>query len=367
LIRNPLYLSAALGALALVSGCAEDAITPPPANTENTIGIDEDVVLSASGVLPPSADNGTQFTFDLSGVALVTSGKANDLQVLYTTQNTCDTDVNIYNVGSQQWDPVGIAPTGPVFCLFVVTNWERIISERGYALNNYVDGSNELLIESGPTPSVRAVELNSRYRAIPFLPEGISASGIEVIGNVLWLPGDQEFNRYTTGGVAQSAVSAGSNAWTGVAFDGQNLWTISGGNIYSYSPQGDFQCSFLVLGTEPTALTYADGRLWLARDGKLERVNPVTSCLNNSADIESSIPSTVPDVTGLASDDENFYVASLTTLVVVNMAGAVVDTYPFPVESVNGVAYVNGGLWLVHHGPKGARVTAQFASRFLLP
>ena len=131
--------------------------------------------------------------------------------------------------------------------------------------------------------------------------------------------------------------------------------------------QGALQCSFNTPGNAPTAMTWLDGRLWLAYGGNLVKTNPVTSCLDNTVAVEGSVPSPIPDPVGLATDGVNFYIASPSQVVVMTIAGAVLDTYTFQVESVEGIAYDNGGLWVVHRGPKGARSSGQFLSRFLLP
>jgi hypothetical protein len=364
--KNLRVLCSIFAAVLVANGCSKDPVSPPSTpGAENTIGIDEDVIVSATGALAPAGSNANQHTFDLSGVSIVTSGAVDDFQVLYTTTTACDTDVNFFNVKTQQWDAVGINPGGS--CFNVITDWERVISERDYNAANYISGSDELLIQSGVSPRIRVLELNPRFRAIPFLPDGVSARGIEIVGNVLWLAGRETLHRYTTSGTVQSDVPAGTRFWEGLAFDGQNFWVTNDGTVFSYSPQGALQCSFDTPGTAPTAMTYLDGRLWLAEGGELQKVNPVTSCLNNAVDIESSIQSTVNDVVGLATDGANFYIASSTNLVVMTISGAVLDTYPFQVENVSGIAYSDGGIWVVHRGPKGARSTGQFASRFLLP
>jgi hypothetical protein len=347
-------------------GCSKDPVAPPTApGPENTIGIQEDVVVAASGALAPSATNAGQHTFDLGGVTIVSSGEVNDFQVLYTTSTACDADLEFFNVRTQEWDPVAIDPGGT--CFTVVTDWERILSERKYRASDYLSAADQLIIRSGVTPSLRAFRTNPSYRAIPLVPEGARARGIEIVGNVLWLAGRDKFHRYTTSGTPQTDVAAGTRRWEGLAWDGENFWVTNDGEVFSYSPQGALQCSFSTPGNAPTAITWRDGRLWLAIEDDLVRANPATSCLNNSVDIEATVPSPVSNPVGLATDGANFYVASPTQVAVMTIAGAVLDTYTFKVETVAGITYANGGLWVIHQGPKGAGSRGQFLSRFLLP
>jgi hypothetical protein len=347
------------------TGCSKDPVSPPPAPAaENTIGIEEDVVLGATGVLPASATNGTQHTFDLNGVTLVTSGAVDDFQVLYTTTSSCDVTVELFNVRSQQWDAISIANIG--ICNSVFTDWERLLAERDFNARDYLSNSNQLIVRAGPKPSLRALEINPRFRSIPLTPEGASARGIEIVGNVLWLTNSSKFHKYTTSGTPLADVPGG-NAWQGLAWDGENFWSTNDGEVYSISPQGTQQCEFNTPGNAPSAMTWLDGRLWLASGGNLVKTNPVTSCINGVFDSEASVPSPIPDPVGLATDGTHFYVASSSQVVVMTLAGAVLNTYNFQVEAVSGIAYSNGGLWVVHQGPKGARSRGQFLSRFLLP
>jgi hypothetical protein len=349
----------------LATGCSKDPVSPPAAPApENTIGIEDDVILAATGELSPSATNGTQHTFDLSGVTLVTSGDANDFQVLYTTNSSCDINVDLLNNRTGQWDAVSIAQIG--ICLSVFTDWERLASERDLKAKDYLNGSNQLIVRAGPKPTLRVLQINPLFKSIPLAPEGALARGIEIVGNVLWLTDSGKFHKYTTSGTPLADVPGG-NIWQGLAWDGENFWSTNDGEVYSISPQGAQQCEFNTPGNAPSAMTWLDGRLWLASGGNLVKANPVTSCLNTTIFSEGTVPSPIPDPVGLATDGTHFYVASSSQLIVMTIAGAVLDTYNFQVEAVSGIAYSNGGLWVVHQGPKGARSRGQFLSRFLLP
>jgi hypothetical protein len=272
--------------------------------------------------------------------------------------------VDFYNTRTSQWDPVSVASIG--ICLSVFTDWERLISERNLTARNYLNGSNQLIVRAGPKPGLRVFQVNPRFRSISLAPDGASARGIEIVGNMLWLVGSNKFFRYTTAGSPQAEVAA-QNAWEALAWDGETFWTSNDGTVYSYSPQGAQQCSFGTPGNSPSAMTWLDGRLWLAMGGNLVKTNPVTSCLNGSVVTEGTVASPIPDPVGLATDGAHFYIASPSQVAVMTISGAVLDTYNFQVESVSGIAYAGGGLWVVHQGPKGARSRGQFLSRFLLP
>jgi len=375
---NAMRRYAILSAVTLLAlaGCSKDPVTPGGGGQSTPVlGIDELILITASGWEVPDFTTGAQHTFDLSSVALVQDGEYGDFEVRYTTFSSCDVDVDVFNfnVLHNDWDRIGFAPEGTPICLAVQTGWSRTLSEQALQAEDHVNDDLELVIRASVTPSVRALKLNPNYDPIALNPLAIGASGIDIVGSTIWLAGDA-LHRVTTGGAKQPDVPTPLTFNSGLAYDGELFWTVdrSGspwGRFYGFTPTGDEGCTFAGSDDWETndAMVYARGLLWAFRPGHSHILGIDLEASCNADFITEDQVIAMPfggTVTALAYDGTNFWVAVDGVVRKVSPAGMELEDHPFTVQEIVDMVYTNGSLWILHTGPLGVATGGQFLTRF---
>jgi len=357
------------------AACSKDPVTPPgDEQPVSSLGIGEPLLINASDRQNPALSNNNQHTFDLSSLALVQSGEFGDFEMRYSTSNSCDEDVDVFNFATNDWDIITERPDNPV-CSPVGTNWSRTLSEQALVADEFLNDSYEMVIRTFRTPTVRALKLNPNYNPIALNPFDIFASGIHVEGSTIWLAG-ANLHRVTTSGSQQPDITTSLAYHSGLAFDDQLYWTVDRsvtpwGRFYGFTPQGVESCSFAGSDDWETndGMCYARELLWACRSGhyQLTGIDLATSCTDDFIKESEIIQFPFQEVgTALTYDGTNFYVLAGENIEKISPAGLALESYPLTVEDIVDMVYVNGSLWILHTGPKGVITGGQFLTKFEL-
>jgi len=316
-------------------------------------------------------------------LALVRNGEFNEFDIGYTTLMTsCDTNMDVLNYNTLQWDRFShfrLPLTG--ICGALGATHTHILAEQTLSASDYLDANNRMKIRpvSAGTPgmTIRALRINPKYKAMSLAAfYGVIARGLHYDGSVFWM-GEFKLNKLSAAGEILEAIETPVYAHSGLAWDGEKFWTVGVGNlggevkIQAFDKAGALSCAITVAQTMKGGLTYSQDKLWVGAlngsDPVILVVDPPSSCLAGTAQIDETIPLAVTEINAMATDGTHIFVATDDELIKFTTYGVAVDTYDLPVEKVQGLSWHSGGMWMIHGGPLHVRTDGFFISRFQLP
>lgn len=334
--------------------------------------IDEPIIVAAS-----DPQNSVQFVnnvyvYDFSRVALVTSHNYNDFEIAYGTPSYCDEDVYVYNYRTASWAQIGFVPVG-YGCAQSPTTQTHMFSAMKLAAGDYMNESYQMrVITKMAAPTIRALQLNPGYRAIPLshFPQ-ISFEEITSDGQSLWLCSRWPATIYSlslTGEILKSFLTPTDFPF-GLAFDGQFLWLADGTNrIFKLTQDGAIAGQFEVPTDYPGGLAWDGSHLWLAEyEGPRQRtysIDAIRSCLSGTAVLVDSMNTPGGGSPGLAWSGSDLLAATAKdSLYLFTRNGVVLHAYALPVVEVTDLTWDGQAIWIVNRGPNGSRARDPMITR----
>jgi hypothetical protein len=361
----------------MVFACSKDPVAPAGGdNPAPSLGINELILITASAPQAPDFSTGNRHTFELGSLSMVQNDEFGDFEISYTTTTSCDVDLDVYDFVLNGFEMLARAP-GPGICSPVFTDQSHTLSEQALEAGDFLNDDDQMVVQVSRTPSVRALKLNPKYDPIALNPLDISATGIHVLGSMIWLAGEN-LHRVTTSGVKQADVTTTLDGHGGLAYDGELFWSVNfagnpDGVFYGFTPQGDLACSFVGHNDFVTnyGMVYARDLLWVCNGsgGAIGAIDTDSACVYgqfpypDDTEIRFPFPGAA---TAITYDGTNFYLAVDDNIKKMSPAGLELDSYPLTVERVIDMAYVAGSLWILHTGPRGVNTGGQFLTKFKL-
>ena len=358
-------------------GCSKDPLQPAPVPTP-PFSIEDQIVLEASplpGVAASSAV-GNESTFEMGVLALVQSGEFNEFDIGYKTTTTCDRNIDVLNHGTLQWDRFALTPPVGTFCLLLFTNFTHILAEQKLSASDYVDTNKRLKLRNALAgTTIRALRINPRYEATSLAEiPGAYARGLYYDGSACWVGAFSMYEMSTAGEILET-IDTPVYAHSGLTWDGEKFWTVgSDGGVWkirAFTDAGALSCSIDVVQTMEGGLAFAQDKLWVGAlngsDPVILVVDPLSSCLDGTAQIDRTVTLAVTEINAMASDGTFLYIATDDELIKFTTNGVAAATYDLPVDNVQGMSWHSGGMWMIHRGPLHVRTDGFFISRFHLP
>jgi hypothetical protein len=358
-------------------GCSKDPLEPDPTPAP-PFSIDDEIVLDASPLPGVSASSvvGDESTFDMGALLLVQNGEFNEFDIGYQSPTSCDLDIDILNHDLLQWDRFANRPPAGTMCVGIFSNKTHILAEQKLSAGDYVDTNDRLKLKNAPAgTTVRALRINPRYKALPLaVTDAAYPRGIYYDGSAFWL-GDFYMFKMSAAGQILEQINTPVYFHFGLTWDGEKFWTAwsdaSQWKICAFDKTGALSCSFNVTQTVDDGLVFAQDKLWVGYDGGTDPVilviDPSSSCLAGTAQIDNTITLAISEINAMASDGTFIYVASDDEVIKFTTGGVAAGTYTLPVDGVQAMSWHSGGLWMVHRGPLYVRTDEYFVSRFQLP
>lgn len=352
------------------------------------------LVVESSATIAGTLNGDGTYGFDFGMEPLFLSGEYDDIALgLSVDIRSMPESFEVLDTRGPTWRSIDGASTasGSYVCnTACLAHISRLASEiRGCTPFDLLSTNGEIRIKSDSIRSclARLVKYSPDYRVVKLLStRTFSASDLSFQNGHLYalsdhldrtLPGPYRvFDSLViadVSGIRQWSTGFPGNGSFQGAFDGDSYWII--GSTYKRLERVDSSGQVLGRLDWPfgfaRAMTWANGTLWFAMD-IWDSGDPIFE-----VDIDSSLAigkvvanarfiSSREQVDEMTSDDKGIILICGDRVLKYTYKGTLLSDVAAPLGTIEGVAWGSESIWVLHHGPAGARTDATLLTRFSL-